>query len=149
MPFLAALWLAILTALSTTPSVGSAATGVDRAAAPVARIAAGPLETARARAGDVADRIGSGPGAGVRRGVPAPLDEALRVARPVVDLAASRGARAAVHGPPAAMCAAAARLSAGAAFARDARARALDTSHAVSARGDVLPYFPTAPPLQG
>ena len=41
------------------------------------------------------------------------------------------------------------RLSIEAAFAASVRVRALDDSHAVSARGALLPYFPTAPPLRG
>jgi hypothetical protein len=42
-----------------------------------------------------------------------------------------------------------ARLSVEAAFAASVRVRTLDDSHAVSARGALLPYFPTAPPLRG
>lgn len=42
-----------------------------------------------------------------------------------------------------------ARLSVEAAFAASVRVRTLDGSHAVSARGALLPYFPTAPPLRG
>ena len=42
-----------------------------------------------------------------------------------------------------------ARLSVEAAFASSVRVRTLDDSHAVSARGALLPYFPTAPPLRG
>ena len=40
------------------------------------------------------------------------------------------------------------RLSMEAAFAASVRVRTLDDSHAVSARGALLPYFPTAPPLR-
>ena len=42
-----------------------------------------------------------------------------------------------------------ARLSVEATFAASVRTRTLDDSHAVSARGELLPYFPTAPPLRG
>ena len=42
-----------------------------------------------------------------------------------------------------------ARLSVEATFAASVRTRTLDGSHAVSARGELLPYFPTAPPLRG
>jgi hypothetical protein len=42
-----------------------------------------------------------------------------------------------------------ARLSAEATFAASVRVRTLDASHAICARGALLPYFPTAPPLQG
>jgi hypothetical protein len=42
-----------------------------------------------------------------------------------------------------------ARLSVEAAFAASVRVRTLDGSHAISARGALLPYFPTAPPLRG
>jgi hypothetical protein len=35
------------------------------------------------------------------------------------------------------------------AFAASVRVGTLDDSHAVSARGALLPYYPTAPPLQG
>ena len=41
------------------------------------------------------------------------------------------------------------QLSMEAAFAASVRVRALDDSHAVSARGALLPYFATAPPLRG
>lgn len=41
------------------------------------------------------------------------------------------------------------QLSMEAAFAATVRVRTLDGSHAVSARGALLPYFPTAPPLRG
>ena len=43
----------------------------------------------------------------------------------------------------------AARLSAEATFAASVRVRTLDASHEVRARGALLPYYPTAPPLQG
>jgi hypothetical protein len=42
-----------------------------------------------------------------------------------------------------------ARLSVEAAFAASVRVRTLDDSHEVSGRGALLPYYPTAPPLQG
>jgi hypothetical protein len=41
------------------------------------------------------------------------------------------------------------RLSMEAAFAASIHVRTLDQSHEVSGRGALLPYFPTAPPLQG
>ena len=41
------------------------------------------------------------------------------------------------------------QLSMEAAFAASARVRTLGDSHAVGARGALLPYFPTAPPLRG
>ena len=41
------------------------------------------------------------------------------------------------------------RLSMEAAFAASIRVRTLDASHEVCGRGALLPYFPTAPPLQG
>ena len=41
------------------------------------------------------------------------------------------------------------QLSMEAAFAASVRVRTLDDSHAVSARGALLPYFSTAPPLRG
>jgi hypothetical protein len=41
------------------------------------------------------------------------------------------------------------QLSMEAAFAASVRVRTLDGSHAVSARGALLPYFATAPPLRG
>ena len=42
-----------------------------------------------------------------------------------------------------------ARLSVEAAFAASVRVRTLDDPHAVSARGALLPYYATAPPLRG
>ncbi|MFL5620511.1 MAG: hypothetical protein ACJ79A_19205 [Gemmatimonadaceae bacterium] len=41
------------------------------------------------------------------------------------------------------------RLSIEAAFAASVRVRTLDDSHEVNARGALLPYYPTAPPLRG
>ena len=41
------------------------------------------------------------------------------------------------------------RLSMAAGFAASVRARTLADSHAVGSRGALLPYYPTAPPLQG
>jgi hypothetical protein len=42
-----------------------------------------------------------------------------------------------------------ARLSVEAAFAASVRVRTLDDAHEISGRGALLPYYPTAPPLQG
>lgn len=70
----------------------------------------------------------------------------VRDARPFAGVLATRGdapARTPVYGVSVG------RLSMEAAFAASVRVRTLDDSHAVSARGALLPYFPTAPPLRG
>ena len=70
----------------------------------------------------------------------------VRDARPFAGVLAPRGdapLRAPVYGVPAAW------LSREAAFAASVRVRTLDDSHAVSARGALRPYVPTAPPLRG
>jgi hypothetical protein len=70
----------------------------------------------------------------------------VRDARPFAGVLAPRGdapVRAPVYGVPVAW------MSMEAAFAASVRVRTLDDSHAVSARGALLPYFPTAPPLRG
>ena len=70
----------------------------------------------------------------------------VRDARPFAGVLATRGdvpARTPVYGMSVG------RLSMEAAFAASVRVRTLDDSHAVSARGALLPYFPTAPPLRG
>lgn len=69
-----------------------------------------------------------------------------RDARPFVAALTTRGhtpARTPVFG------ASLGQLSMEAAFAATVRVRTLDDSHAISARGALLPYFPTAPPLRG
>ena len=70
----------------------------------------------------------------------------MRDARPFAGVLTTRGdvpARTPVHGMSVG------RLSMEAAFAASVRVRTLDDSHALSARGALLPYFPTAPPLRG
>lgn len=70
----------------------------------------------------------------------------VRDAHPFAGVLATRGdapVRTPVYGSTATW------LSMEAAFAASVRVRTLDDSHAVSARGALLPYFPTAPPLRG
>ena len=70
----------------------------------------------------------------------------VRDARAFTGVLATRGdapVRTPVHGLSVG------RLPMEAAFAASVRVRTLDDSHAVSARGALLPYFPTAPPLRG
>ena len=69
----------------------------------------------------------------------------VRSAQQFASILAARPA-AMLHGSAAD---AVARLSAEATFAASVRVRTLDASHAICARGALLPYFPTAPPLQG
>ena len=131
MPLLAALWLALLGALAAAPTARS----LGPAAAAVAAWSATPAD--RPAAADEAARAGR------------PAREALRAARPVTAATAARAGSASGNGPVPVALASAPRLSGEAAFAADVRARSRAASHAVAARGGVLPYFPTAPPLQG
>ena len=70
----------------------------------------------------------------------------VRAAHPFASVFAARSTTAPTLTPSADMPI---RLSAEAAFAASVRVRTLDASHELSARGALLPYFPTAPPLQG
>jgi hypothetical protein len=70
----------------------------------------------------------------------------VRVASPLAGTFATRP-ESSVRTPVAAETSA--RLSVEAAFAASVRVRTLDDSHAVSGRGALLPYYPTAPPLRG
>ena len=70
----------------------------------------------------------------------------VRVARPLAAAFAMRP-DSSMRTPVAAETSA--RLSVEAAFAASVRVRTLDDSHAVSARGALLPYYATAPPLRG
>ena len=128
MPLLVLLWLALL---GFAPSASSAPSAVDAVAAALVR----------------------GAGADHARPERHPAPEAVR-APAVANLVAARlvthfAPRAAgQHAPPFALVAAAIRRRDDAdADARRALAREL--SHVLAARGAHLPYFPTAPPLQG
>jgi len=77
---------------------------------------------------------------------PSTQDEAVRVAVPARGEVVTRGERPDGCAPPTPAPATGPRLPSGATFAAAVRARTLEASHAVAARGAVLPYFPTAPP---
>jgi hypothetical protein len=121
-----------------------------------------PAPSARVASGEQRAQASGGPASAVvaaQRGGDAPADESVsldaghsetvawvRDARPFAGILATRGdapARMPVYGLSVG------RLSMEAAFAASVRVRTLDDSHAVSARGALLPYFPTAPPLRG
>jgi hypothetical protein len=72
--------------------------------------------------------------------------ETARAAVPVRGEVGSHGERSDGCAPPASTPAVGPRLPSGATFAAAVRARTLEASHAVAARGALLPYFPTAPP---
>ena len=129
MPLVVALWLALVHALAITTSIHPSA---------VVAAWSGPT-------------VGQGVTAEprVRAGAALAPDEALRQALPVRSVSVARSTTPLLSGPPAAALATSPRLPDAPLFAAAVRARALGLSHAVSARGDVLPYFPTAPPLQG
>jgi hypothetical protein len=119
-PLLIALWLAVLHALVATPAART------------------PAADARAHAGASLHRSGS-----------EPLNQTVHAAHSPAGVVATRGEAPSGHAPPAAPIGTAPRLDDAAARAAAVRGRALDASHAVTARGAVLPFFPTAPPLQG
>jgi hypothetical protein len=121
-----------------------------------------PAPSARVASGEQRARASAVPASAVvaaQRGGDAPADHAVSVdaghgetvawvrdARPFAGMFATRGdapARMPVYGLSVG------QLSMEAAFAASVRVRTLDASHAVSARGALLPYFPTAPPLRG
>jgi hypothetical protein len=78
-----------------------------------------------------------------------PAPDAPRAARVVAGVVSATIAAPATHPTPPASPASPARPLGDALGATDARPTALCASHAVAARGAVLPYFATAPPLQG
>jgi len=135
MPLLLALYLLITQAFAAAPSApGTFAGARARERAPSAPIELRRVETAR----DESVR----PDAARHRAI-----AWVRDARPLVVALTTR-----VDGTPSrthAAGAAAGRLSMDAAFAASIQVRTLDESHEVSGRGARLPYFPTAPPLQG
>ena len=148
MPLLAALWLALVHALTLTPSMR------PEAVTAWSLVAVAPDSSARraATADDAGRAIGSsGTRAepNVRTGAPHSSDEALRLAQPARSVSVARSTTPAVAGPPAAALVLAPHLPDAALGAAAVRARTLARSHAVSALGDVLPYFATAPPLRG
>jgi hypothetical protein len=122
-----------------------------------AALAAGPLAHAHAlvasatmaRAGSVADAASAARTAerSVRSQESRHATVWVRAPYVVGHVAPSRAASTPPTLPPA--DASTARLSVEAAFAASVRVRTLDDSHEVSGRGALLPYYPTAPPLQG
>lgn len=135
MPLLLALYLLIVQAFAAAPSARPAS--VQRAH-DVASLATGSL-----RDGDATREERS------VRAEPAHGDVVawVRQARPLAGVLATRGEETARRTPVDG--ATPGTMSIEAAFAASVRVRTLDDSHAVSARGALLPYFPTAPPLQG
>jgi hypothetical protein len=77
---------------------------------------------------------------------PSTQDEAVRVAVPARGEVVTRGERPDGCGPTPPAPPSAPPAPSGATFAAAVRARTLEASHAVAARGALLPYFPTAPP---
>jgi hypothetical protein len=150
-PLLIALWLSFLHAHAPTTAVPVRAAVTARVGCSAAWIecvadVAPPRRSATRRAGDRAARADAD--ASVRPDDSGYRDDALRVTRPVTDLVAPRGEKRPGHAPPVAPLAAGERLASGVTGAADARARTLRRAHAVAARGAVVPYFATAPPLQ-
>jgi hypothetical protein len=132
MPLVVALWLALLQALSLAAPARPA--GVE-GASPSARVE---------QAGPTGRRV-----AIPHPGTPA---EALPAgARVAADVLVRSGGPPPVGGagPLAALPVFARPGLAAAAVARRALRRHGGASHAIAARGGVLPYFPTAPPIQG
>jgi hypothetical protein len=132
MPLLAVLWLALLHALTLAPTPRP--TGGVMAGA-VARVALA-AEGARSLA--------------VRRAEPP--EHALRAAERVAATALSRevgGPPPIGGGPDATLLRAAAAELATADATRRVLRRHGTAEHAIAARGGLLAYFPTAPPLQG
>jgi hypothetical protein len=136
MPMLIALLLLVLQSLVPQPAASVAATG-SRATVVVASAA---LATSDALPDRTAERS-------VRDQEPRHASVWLRAPNALAPIAPSRLASTPPTLPP--LDASAARLSAEAAFAASVRVRTLDESHEVSGRGALLPYYPTAPPLQG
>jgi hypothetical protein len=126
---LVGLWLSILAALAGSPaSARAAAAHAGRAAeSSVRRSERGPIHEALHRS-HVVTGVASATRASATR-------------------ASATRASAATHPAPWAAVASAPQLAD--APREIGRARALHVSHAVAARGTVLPYFATAPPLQG
>lgn len=130
MPFVAVIWLALLHALSLAaplPVRGGAGAGVPER---------------------VVQLHDTAPGIAAQR-AHAP-DDALRAAHRITGVAAARTTGAPPHGG-ASMPAFAAPASPSfpSQQARETLRRHGNASHAVAARGRLLPYFPTAPPHQG
>jgi hypothetical protein len=124
MPLLAAIWIALLHLLAVTPAprlVGAALV---------------PVWSAHRGANAIPSHHGRA------------SDEALRAPGPLPGLGVLRSAEPRPYAPPPyALPAALGQRPAG--VVAGPRARSWQPSHAPSARGGILPYFPTAPPLQG
>ncbi len=92
----------------------------------------------------VAPLSGAGLARTVQRATNVGLDDTLRGARSIATVAAARGAPSGAGdaASPVVVVPPRARSIA----VRGSNARALSESHVVAARGDVLPYFATAPP---
>lgn len=133
MPLILALCLALLRALVAPP-----------AGPVIGPTVAAPVQVAAWGDQGAADRIPRLTHDGAR-----PAHEDVRAAAPVTELVTGRGEARGWSIPVPAVGGAAPRLTSEATYAAEVRARALGESHVVAARGGVLPYFPTAPPLQG
>lgn len=137
MPLLLALFLLIFHSIVPAPSAQVAVDGARARWASADRAAASELHGAEHVHGAQSVSLES---------VPGELLAWVREARSLNGSLATRG-HVQVRTPPA--DAATNRLSIEAAFASSVRVRTLDDSHAVSGRGALLPYYPTAPPLRG
>jgi len=120
---LLALWVSILQALAGSPA--------GRPHAAVAHVVRAGVESS------------------VLRSDPRPEDDALRASRAAARVVSAAGEAPATHPSLSPPLGSPARLPDGLLGATDAAERALRVAHVVAARGAVLPYFATAPPLQG
>jgi hypothetical protein len=143
---LTALWIAVVHAFVLGTAVGGAR--ADASTMVPARWAAAVLARSAVPAADAATpaRSTSGDQAGHREA--RPVQGAVQVAPTVVGVLAARGDIPRGPEPWSPQQGTGPRTTAGADLAAAVRARALEHSHAVSARGALLPYYPTAPPLQ-
>lgn len=134
---LIALFLLVLQSLAPQPAAALAAAG-SRAHATV--VASAAVSTSEAVPDRAAERS-------VRDHEPRHASVWLRAPNAFAQIVPPRVASTPPTLPP--LEASTARLSVEAAFAASVRVRTLDDSHEVSGRGALLPYYPTAPPLQG
>lgn len=142
-PLLIALCALVIQLLAAVPGTQAAAHRASARSSAAAQPASSSITTAAQSATSVG--AARDEDASIRDGGPRERVVWVRAVQPVASVVAARSATV-LHGPAADT---AARLSAEAAFAASVRVRTLEVSHELSARGALLPYFPTAPPLQG
>jgi hypothetical protein len=138
MPMLIALLLLVVQSLA--PQSAAALTAASSSAHATVVVAGAAAATADGRSDQGAERS-------VRGHEPRHAEVWLRAPHAFAHVAPSRVSGTPPTLPP--VEASTARLSVEAAFAASVRVRTLDDSHEVSGRGALLPYYPTAPPLQG